>query len=130
MILDIQKYGHCLGMAVTSLRFYTGADDPANYQPGAATTYDLSGTNQAVNRLITRYWVTQFFPPVYPTEHASFKTSSPTSVVQKLLAAMESGTSDPCILNMQKCNWKGGHIVVPHSLTENGRHGDFSSLHE
>ncbi|MGC8960063.1 MAG: hypothetical protein ACP5OO_09810 [Chloroflexia bacterium] len=47
--------GHCDGFATTSLRFFKGLDNPADFQAGASTTYDLLLEN--ARRHIAYYWV-------------------------------------------------------------------------
>ncbi len=54
--------GHCEGFSVESLRFFTGIDNPASFQPGASDASDLTKANARHN--ITYYFVPQLEAPV------------------------------------------------------------------
>jgi len=57
--------GHCDGFTTTSLRFFKGLNNPADFQTGANTTHDLQLGN--ARRHIAYYWVLQVpNPDIYP----------------------------------------------------------------
>lgn len=101
------------GMGVTSLRFFTGADKPGDYQSGANSAYDL--TQYSVREETALYWARQFTQPV-ALNRESARTADPNTILANLLSAMEA-KSDPLLLFLRDGS-QGGVLLVPYAAIE------------
>jgi len=125
--LDFVTGGHCYGMAVGSLQFFLdrpfidGRTTPADFQPGAATTFDLLRDN--VRNMITHYAVQQFYRPVNPGGRIVRVTDgTPDDIVDFLLTNGFDGpdNDDAYTLSFRKRDGNGGHAVTPYALEDRG----------
>jgi len=87
----IEGEGRCFGMASTSLRFFAGLDEPANYQPGATNTYALSKSNAREN--IIYYQISQLANPVSREINAS-QNKLPSVILAELVENMSHEIND------------------------------------
>jgi len=107
--------GHCYGMAVTSLRFFKGIDNPADFQTGASTTYDLQQTNARQN--IAYYHVGQCTDPA-KSQIYQVQQNPPSVILNQLHSTMVNGAPDPVLLVMHQGD--GGHAITPYSIEDRG----------
>lgn len=112
--------GHCEGMAVTSLRLrqglpFKGKTSPADFQPGANTTFALS--QDAMRNYIAYYFVTQYLKPV-STQADAILQKKPSEVLQMLLDSMNQGLTNLYTIGFYKPEYKEGHAVTPYAVKQ------------
>jgi hypothetical protein len=95
--------GHCVGMAVTSLRFFKGLDDPADFQAGASKAHDLDLLS--IRREIAYYHVLQLVNPFQNISNA----------LEIVTMYMQDGAPDPPVIAFRK-NTLIGHAVTPYAI--------------
>jgi len=108
--------GHCDGMASTSLRFFKGMDNPADFQAGASTTHGLQLGN--VRRHIAYYFVEQLTDPVKAYKE-QVRQNSPSAILEQLSVAMSGGAPDPTTLFVRQAG-RGGHAITPYAIEDRG----------
>lgn len=114
---DMMNSGHCLGMSVTSLRFFTGPDSPADFPGGASTVHDLMLAN--ARRNIAYYHVEQRVGPI--EEYiASARQKSLSDTVTQLYSGLSGRGTDPLTLFMIKPDLTQAHAVTPYATADNG----------
>jgi len=107
--------GHCLGMAVTSLRFFKHQDSPSAFQTGVNTTYGLFLGN--ARRNIAYYHVQQYVPSLESViNNALRRTLGET--IDVLRSALSPTAPDPAVLFITEEN--SGHAVTPYALEDRG----------
>lgn len=110
--------GHCDGFTTTSLRFYTGIDNPATYQTGAQHAYDLQLSN--IRRRIAYFWILQVPSPV-ATARSQALQKTPSEVLDQLRTVMAGGVaSDPTTLIIYNAEYTSGHSVAPYAVEDRG----------
>ncbi len=101
--------GHCEGMAVMSLRLFTGDDDPGNYVQGATSTGELTlDGNEQLQREIGYWFALQGVAPVSSAE----QRVAPSQIVE-LLNTSFSGSGPVYTLGFYKRGFREGHAVTP-----------------
>lgn len=108
--------GHCLGMSVTSLRFFTNLDSPSTFQSDARTVHDLTLYNARQN--ITYYHVEQWVGPVEQRIREALQRSLSDTVNQLYLQMSGPGTDLPTLVLLR--NASEGHAVTPFAVADNG----------
>jgi len=109
--------GHCDGFTTTSLRFFKGLDNPADFQGGANTTHDLQLGN--ARRHIAYYWVLQVPNPVAAARSQGLQ-KTPSQVLDQLHSAMSDGASDPTTLLVYNTARTAGHSIMPYAIEDRG----------
>jgi hypothetical protein len=108
--------GHCYGMAVTSLRFFKGLDDPSGFQAGAGTTHDLLLAN--ARRNIAYYFVEQAADPA-KSYISQMRQNAPSVILDQLRLFISGSAPDPMALAMWQAG-QGGHAVTPYAIQDQG----------
>ncbi|MCL4303694.1 MAG: VCBS repeat-containing protein [Anaerolineae bacterium] len=121
--------GHCYGMAVGSLKFFLaepfidGRSSPAQFQGGAASTFDLT-RNADMQNLISHYFFNQSGnPPLNPQGKVRTVTDgAPNSLVNFLITQGFDGPAndDSYTIGFWKRDRSGGHAVTPYGLEDKG----------
>lgn len=109
--------GHCDGFTTTSLRFFKGLDNPADFQGGASTTHDLQLGN--ARRHIAYYWVLQVPNPVAAARSQALQ-KTPSQVLDQLHSAMSDGATDPTTLIVYNTAGTAGHSITPYATEDWG----------
>ncbi len=117
--------GHCEGMSVTSLRFFSGMPFknhilPAAFQTGAASPFKLK-LDQSVENYIAYYFVTQVFNEVSIPTSATGK-KGPVEVVKMLIDSFNSGKELYSLGFYKFKNGKtsDGHAITPFAVEDAG----------
>jgi hypothetical protein len=116
---SVMRGGHCDGMASTSLLFFKGFNNPADYQGGASMTYDLIRDN--ARRNIAYYFVEQLTDPVRSYKAQSVQ-NTPREILQQLSTALHNG-SDPTTIIVRQRQSNGrmsGHAMTPYAIEDQG----------
>ncbi len=112
----VMNRGHCDGIASTSLRFFKGLDNPADFQTGANTTHDLQLGN--ARRHVAYYFVEQFTDPVRAYKE-QVRQNTPSVILDQLRSAMSVGAPDPTTLFVRQAD-QGGHAITPYAIEDRG----------
>ncbi len=104
---DSMGGGHCEGMAVQSLRFWIGEDDPSEYGGELPAELQLAD-NEFLQREIGLWWATQAIDEVADREIRM----SPMALVALLETSFES-EGETYTLGFYKRDMTGGHAVLP-----------------
>jgi hypothetical protein len=112
---EVMGGGHCYGMAVTSLRFFKGLENPFDFQAGTHTTHDLQKSN--IRRHIAYYFVEQFVDPANAYIHNS-RQNAPSVILDQLHLAMAGNVLDPPICGLFFGRY--GHAVTPYAIQHRG----------
>jgi hypothetical protein len=107
--------GHCDGMASTSLRFFKGLDNPADFQSGANAPHDLQLSN--VRRHIAYYWVLCVPDPVASARGQALQ-ETPSQVLNRLSSAMSGGAPNPTTLMVYNTTCTAGHTITPYAIED------------
>lgn len=121
------KGGHCLGMSVTSSRFYKGAD----LHTGFDGTFDMSKESTVtVNWLSNAFSSTarrniSYFHVMQATEPVASRISenmqkTPSEFIFELSTFMDNPGNDYPILVFYDNTMKGGHAVTPYAIEGQG----------
>ncbi|MCW2958291.1 MAG: hypothetical protein JWP18_1094 [Solirubrobacterales bacterium] len=106
--------GHCMGMAVTSLRMFYGTVDPKIY--GAARTYDLVlRRNANLQALIAEGHTFQEYTSILKGTVAS----TPRAVLRKLESDLRTKKEYPT-LGIYQRDGNGGHAITPFAVEDQG----------
>ncbi len=108
--------GRSDGMASTSLRFFKGLDAPADFQPGAAHTYDLQ--QESVRRHVAAYFARQMTGPLGAYKSQALQ-STPSDVLDQVTTAFAAGAPDPVLLSLN-IEGLGGLTLVPFAIDASG----------
>ncbi len=107
--------GHCEGMAVLSLLFYLGLEDPEKF--GGATTHDLElEGNELLQREIAYWWATQ---STSPEEDSVEGPNEALKALEKTFQAGENAT-DTWTVGVSRENGSGDHAVTPFAVQDKG----------
>lgn len=109
LILWSMSYGHCDGMVTAALRFWAGLDNPANYQSGATTAWELQKEN--IRREIAFYYAFQFFDPVKYMDEAMRKQTTPLAMLETLTQEWTGGTKELYNGGIWATGLKTGHGI-------------------
>lgn len=119
--LEAMDGGHCEGMAVASLRFFTGRPfkgkkGPADFQKGAQTPHDLE--EGRVQNLIAYFHVLQSVDEVSEYNEAKGGNLKPSVIVSDLIDALKKATDPPTIwlFQVKRGEFKDGHSVTPFAV--------------
>ena len=126
--LKEMKDGHCEGMAVTCFLFFEHREfknkwkDPANFQKGTESVFDLKFPNQTIENYIAYFWATQTFPEVYKHKTPAEK-SGPLGIVKTLISSMNEENGE--LYTVQICKYEDGdfkdcHAVAPIAVEDFG----------
>jgi hypothetical protein len=105
--------GHCDGMAVTSLRFFTNADNPTTFQSDATTTYDLELANARKN--IAYYFARQMTIPVGLHKN-KIRQLPPSEILDQLRTSIAGVSADPVTIFVRQNG--SGHAITPYAITD------------
>ena len=105
--------GHCLGMTITSLRFFTGADKPSIFQTGTSATHELSLSNARHN--IAYYQSLQHFEPIVTLTDEAALQQTPQDILRQAISI-----SDPTFILIGNSAHTTAHSVTPYTLEERG----------
>jgi hypothetical protein len=108
--------GHCEGMAVLSLLFYLGIQDPEKF--GASMTHNLLiEGNDPLQREIAYWWATQCTEPA-----DNVSVDGPADVIKALISAFSDGdnASNSWTAGVAKEDGKGNHAVTPFAIRDKG----------
>ena len=110
---DGMNGGHCEGMAVTSLLFYTKKLSPTDFGAASVSDLVLMG-NEKLQREIAYWFATQ---GVAPASAAEDKTLTPGDVADRLSAAFAAGTDcESYTVGIYKPGYKEGHAITPYAV--------------
>ena len=124
---DNIKGGHCLGMSVSSLRFFRDIDT----HDGKESTFDLNKSdtvqinwddyefNSNVRKNISYFQVLQYTNPNKEYQDEIIK-KTPNEVLNMLIVAMNSGNQDDNILLISRLAGEIGHAVTPYAIENIG----------
>lgn len=102
--------GHCFGFAATAADIFNKALIPAQFQPGAVSTYDLQ-LQEPISREIARNMASQ-----YTFDVMRYKMS-PRNIVNTLKASLTPGNMPFTLFIF----WSGGgHALTPYALYDKG----------
>jgi probable HAF family extracellular repeat protein len=125
-ILAIQKSdwcGHCLGIAVTCLRFFEGLDITTAFNAEADTTVELK--LEDVSDHIAYYHGAQFFKPLKrPIKIQYSKTHS--QILDELMNAMSQKSNSISIGFCLDNTYKRCHSIVPEAIFWNSAEGQLN----
>jgi hypothetical protein len=108
--------GHCEGMAVLSLLFYLGLEDPEKF--GGANTHDLKlEGNELLQREIAYWWATQATSPAQDDSVEGPNDS--LKALEKMFQADENA-SDTWTVGVSTENGSGDHAVTPFAVQAKG----------
>lgn len=116
VVNENMKESHCLGMAISSLRFFTGKDNPTAFQKNASTVYDLTLTNARKN--IAYYMVEQWIESVQQ-DMVSAAQVSLRDAVDQLYLGLTGQITNPPTLGIAKSN-TNSHAVTPFTVSDTG----------
>jgi len=110
--------GHCEGMAVTSLLFYTKKLDPNDFGAESVPDLELEGNNK-LQREIAYWWATQMTNPTMDSEIAA----TPSQILDVLLKQYRAGAKAPesYTIGIFKRDWSGGHAITPYAVEDQGK---------
>ena len=108
--------GHCEGMAVLSQLMYYGAVEENNF--GGQNAFDLDLYNEALQREIAYWWVTQL---TYPGGVMKVN-ESPSAVVKTLQDGLQEGSQarEWWVIGIYERDGSGGHAVTPFAVEQTG----------
>ena len=102
--------GHCFGFAATAADLFNKILSPGQFQPGAASTYDLQ-LREPISREIARNMASQ-----YTFDVMQYKLS-PRRIVSTLKASLATGRMPFTLFIF----WSGGgHALTPYALYDKG----------
>ena len=106
-------FGHCTGMASTSLNFFNNPSELGRIKEGSKNAFiDLELSD--ARREITYYYIKQLAQPFLDYKESQEPFSSPSMALDQLLLAMQS-KDPPILLTVQG---KNKHAVTPIALVE------------
>lgn len=108
--------GHCEGMAVLSSLMYYDKVEPSDF--GGNLTHDLSLDNDALQREIAYWWVTQ---ATWPGGYEKVN-ESPSVVLDTMINAFADGkaATEWWALGIYKRDFSGGHAITPFAVEDQG----------
>ena len=104
--------GHCHGMATSALRFFTGHDQPSQFQDGAMTVFGINLAHSRRN--ITWHHVLQYLPNMMPQE------VNPVAALQQVYQALQTGGGALVDLSVYDQAKTMGHTVLPYAIEDAG----------
>jgi hypothetical protein len=107
--------GHCEGMAVLSLLFFTGQRTVTEF--GAATPYALGLENNLPLQRELAYWFTT--QATEPTSTSELKNLTPVQVADRLAAAFRAG-GETYTMGIFKPGYIDGHAITPYAVVNTG----------
>ena len=106
--------GHCDGMTTSALRFFTGLDEPSDFQSSAQSTYELGLNNARSN--ISWHHVLQYAPNIQQRRILL----SPNEALQQIYQALQQGELQLINLAFMNDAGTGGHSVLPYAIEDAG----------
>ncbi|MFZ1756487.1 MAG: hypothetical protein WBO46_27615 [Caldilineaceae bacterium] len=112
------NFGHCDGLAATSLRLfnnlpYKGMSSPSTFQAGATTASDLTFPAPAIENYIAHYFLTQTLDPAYDAHI----TTAPVAAVNRLIADFNKATPIAYTVSIFKMpGYKEGHSITAYGV--------------
>lgn len=110
--------GHCEGMAVLSLLFYSGLVNPSDFGNSVVNKLELEG-NDSLSREIAYWFSTQMTSPTSENE----LRGNPSEIVEMLEKAF-SGPADKnpqYSVGIYMADGSGGHAITPYGLKKAGK---------
>ncbi|MEI7624425.1 MAG: Ig-like domain-containing protein, partial [Actinomycetes bacterium] len=104
--------GRCEGLAVLSMRYNVGVDDPSSVESSASLTHDLVRPQATLDSQIIKWWATQFAPEVLAKATESRKKDP-----AKLTAELAKGLANGNGYTIGICGEGLGHAVTPFAVT-------------
>jgi hypothetical protein len=122
MANDAMNGGHCEGMAVASLLFYSGDLSPADF--GAETTPELTlDSNTALQREIAYWWVTQALNEV-SAAISNFDANGSLEYFAQFLSEHPNGEDTLALgiyyMDPNSGGLSGGHAITPYAIVDMG----------
>jgi hypothetical protein len=111
----LMDHGHCEGLAVLSLFFYSGLLEPHNF--GAAATADLVLEDNAPLQREIAYWFTT--QVTTPTSDNVIRTD-PNHILEILAAAFDQNVQETYTLGVYQEDMTAGHSLTPYALEWKG----------
>ena len=111
-------FGHCEGMAATSLRLFDerpfkGKAKPADFQSGAASTSNLNFPAQVLENYISYYFITQTVDEYYDAQIVA----GPVEIVNRLTADFNKTNPVPYTMGIYKMpGFKAGHAITAYGV--------------
>jgi len=124
---DELEGGHCLGMSVSSLRFFRSIDT----HNGHENTFDLNKSdtvqinwddyevNTSVRKNISYFQVLQYTNPIKEYQNLIIKRT-PNEILNMLSNSMNSGNQDDNILLISRLAGEIGHAITPYAIENIG----------
>ena len=112
------NFGHCDGLAATSLRLfeeapYKGRSTPADYQNGAQKTSDLNFPSPSIENFIAHYFLTQSVDPAYGERIVG----SAVEIMNRLITDFKKTPSIPYTVAIFKMpGYKEGHSIAAYGI--------------
>ncbi len=114
-LLQEKWHGSCYGMAATAVLAFHDILNPADWQMGAETLYDISNPpNSRTRSLIHYYYALQKTDAVQQAIADAVYVSTEEEKLRRLLACLADDS--PTLLTYLDYNW-GGHAVVAYDVT-------------
>ena len=112
---DAMAGGHCMGFSVTALRMYAGTLKPSLFGGDAVPKLPIVG-NGALQSEIAENFTYQVLPNVQQAEIGG----TPNEVLDKLVAALQSGRDTYTLLIFGHNGKPGGHAITPFAVEDKG----------
>jgi hypothetical protein len=107
--------GHCEGMAVEAERLFLGASKLGDFDPAAASAFDLAFENSALQMAIDLWFVTQMLPEP-STAAADSRAMTPSQIAAEIAAGFKTHRGYTIGIYSDG----GGHAVTPLAVTREG----------
>ena len=125
--VNIPMAGHCLGMAVSSLRFYNDIDLPLSLEEvfflgkdsAVLTNWQSETISTTIRRNISYFHVMQQADPFASYSDESMK-NLPSQILYMVSSAMSGTEENYPILFFYRTDMKGGHAVTPYAVEDKG----------
>jgi len=125
--VNIPMAGHCLGMAVSSLRFYKDIDLPLSLEEvyfqvkdsAVLTNWQSETFSTTIRRNISYFHVMQQADPFKAYSDGSMK-NTPSEILSEVSLAMSGAEQNYPILFFYRTDMRGGHAVTPYAVEDKG----------
>lgn len=106
--------GHCEGLAVLSLLFYTDQETESEFGSSNTFSLDIYG-NEPLQRELAYWWATQM--PTYPL----ITHGTPAELLDLLIESFKAGGSgETYTIGIYKRDFTGGHAILPYGIEDLG----------
>jgi hypothetical protein len=117
---QMNRAGHCLGISITSLRFFSDIDHPANFSglfSSPETTYEIEKGN--IKRHIAFYNVLQNLPQIHEIRRTTRNLTAGAFLAELSAAMKEEDYPVLHLFNLDSNQRVQGHAVVPYRIVQN-----------